>query len=630
MRFNRFWVLQLVLTFSVGASSTAWAVPYASFVHNTTGSTWEFVLNESADNVTVLRDGGNPLNLGALTAGRQTFDMTGFSSYEIQVKKSAPVAWTTISDPNQPFQHFEQGSDVAVNNNPANPLFGTIYVNNDRDLAAAGAAGRPMGDGVYALTANGIGVDLPTKAALTDPADTSAAKKPNWTVSSSGTTPNEPVSAWRMTLDAAGNLIVSDWSDSNGGIKWASGDLTTGGPLLKFEDGIRPLFINDLGQEVHGSIVSRPYVTGSVGNNLVVYGMDEDLDKDGETLNNATTGNHIWKWNVGSVANTDPSGGYDGAPQLVINVSNLGTTTDNRKKFLDLNVGVQANAVYSPLHNKWYLTENRSNANEGGLVVVTPDGVDGNSPTVDWSSLQFSIDNNLDGFTGFPATPAGNTTDLQDIFRSFGGGIELSADGTKLLLHRVATASTNPVLGSTSNTPGAVVIIPLDANGIPNLQVSGGVVTNLSSITTAGNNASATRRGLAIDAAGNVYTTNNNTELLEIFSPGGSYIAKTTSAGTFSLTPFTPGGVAGDYNNNGTVDAADYVVWRNASPTATLPNDPTPGTVDASDYATFKANFGKTAGSGAGLDGGAVPEPAGVVLALAGLLIASGFRRRTA
>ena len=41
---------------------------------------------------------------------------------------------------------------------------------------------------------------------------------------------------------------------------------------------------------------------------------------------------------------------------------------------------------------------------------------------------------------------------------------------------------------------------------------------------------------------------------------------------------FVPAGVPGDYNNNGKVDAADYVLWRNGGP---LQNEvTTPGTVD--------------------------------------------------
>src|SRR5205823_3298479 len=49
----------------------------------------------------------------------------------------------------------------------------------------------------------------------------------------------------------------------------------------------------------------------------------------------------------------------------------------------------------------------------------------------------------------------------------------------------------------------------------------------------------------------------------------------------------------GDYNADGTVDVADYAVWRTSLNTsATLPNDVTPGTVDDSDYAVWRSHFG--------------------------------------
>ena len=57
----------------------------------------------------------------------------------------------------------------------------------------------------------------------------------------------------------------------------------------------------------------------------------------------------------------------------------------------------------------------------------------------------------------------------------------------------------------------------------------------------------------------------------------------------------------GDYNGNGVVDAADYVVWRKSI-----------GTPAA--YNTWRANFGRTAASGAMLASAGVPEPASVVL----------------
>ena len=73
--------------------------------------------------------------------------------------------------------------------------------------------------------------------------------------------------------------------------------------------------------------------------------------------------------------------------------------------------------------------------------------------------------------------------------------------------------------------------------------------------------------------------------------------------------------VPGDYNGNGVVDGADYVLWRKGGPLQNEVNSP--GSVDASDYDAWRARFGNTAGSGSGsLGAGAVPEPSTSLLAL--------------
>src|SRR6185312_4609006 len=56
-----------------------------------------------------------------------------------------------------------------------------------------------------------------------------------------------------------------------------------------------------------------------------------------------------------------------------------------------------------------------------------------------------------------------------------------------------------------------------------------------------------------------------------------------------------PQSPTGDYNNNGVVDAGDYVVWRKLlNQNVTMPNDSTPGTVTPADYTTWRAHFGET------------------------------------
>jgi hypothetical protein len=71
-----------------------------------------------------------------------------------------------------------------------------------------------------------------------------------------------------------------------------------------------------------------------------------------------------------------------------------------------------------------------------------------------------------------------------------------------------------------------------------------------------------------------------------------------------------PAPLAGDYNENGTVDAADYVAWRD-----------NPGAFggDPAGYNTWRTNFGSTSAAGSLLSGGAAaatPEPATLVLLL--------------
>jgi hypothetical protein len=90
-------------------------------------------------------------------------------------------------------------------------------------------------------------------------------------------------------------------------------------------------------------------------------------------------------------------------------------------------------------------------------------------------------------------------------------------------------------------------------------------------------------------------------------------------------------GVPGDYNGNGVVDAADYVVWRDGGP---LQNEvETPGDVTDEDYAAWRARFGNGSGIGSSseLSAAAVPEPATGFLMSIALVGASGLvhiRRR--
>ena len=82
----------------------------------------------------------------------------------------------------------------------------------------------------------------------------------------------------------------------------------------------------------------------------------------------------------------------------------------------------------------------------------------------------------------------------------------------------------------------------------------------------------------------------------------------------------SPSSLFGDYNDDGTVDAADYVVWRkNEGTENALPNDGLGGTIGSGHYDQWRTHFGETAPGGAG-GTGAVPEPSSMLLMAAGLL----------
>jgi hypothetical protein len=73
---------------------------------------------------------------------------------------------------------------------------------------------------------------------------------------------------------------------------------------------------------------------------------------------------------------------------------------------------------------------------------------------------------------------------------------------------------------------------------------------------------------------------------------------------TTGVLSVIPSPLAGDYNGNGVVDAADYVSWRHGLGT----------TYTQSDYDVWRANFGNTAASGSAFANVAVPEPSALIL----------------
>lgn len=84
----------------------------------------------------------------------------------------------------------------------------------------------------------------------------------------------------------------------------------------------------------------------------------------------------------------------------------------------------------------------------------------------------------------------------------------------------------------------------------------------------------------------------------------------------------TGDGLVGDYNNDGAVDAGDYVTWRRSQGTTNaLPNDPIGGMIGTAQYNQWRSHFGQPDGSGSGaIASAAVPEPRSAALFCLGYL----------
>lgn len=102
------------------------------------------------------------------------------------------------------------------------------------------------------------------------------------------------------------------------------------------------------------------------------------------------------------------------------------------------------------------------------------------------------------------------------------------------------------------------------------------------------------------DGSGNGWEAGPNVgggELVEWYLAGSSQVndGAWVDLGAAFVPIVVP--LVGDYNDDRTVDAADYVVWRKNEGTANgLPNDPAGGVVGAAQYDNWRSSFGRRGG----------------------------------
>ena len=129
-----------------------------------------------------------------------------------------------------------------------------------------------------------------------------------------------------------------------------------------------------------------------------------------------------------------------------------------------------------------------------------------------------------------------------------------------------------------------------------------------------------------------LWNTSGNRNLQLVYQLANEATSRVGAVVFGALPPLSGGGIDGDYNNDGKVNAADYTVWRDNLGDVNengIHNNGDGGGVGLTDYAFWKSHFGMSgSGSGTSVQSTQVPEPAtwlSVLFAVVGI-VACGKR----
>lgn len=482
------------------------ATPYASGLTNDAGNI-SFRLNESADNVKVVSAGGTVTNdLGALAAGLHTFPLGISGVYQVEVFKASGAGFATAIAPNR-----GAVSPISTDTN-------LVRFNTPRGLAVNTDPASLYFGRVY--VANAFAGTTTTGARPVGDgiyvlnSDLSDAVGQGDAALTGGLdfTQNSNASPFRLTIGADNNLYITDWSDQTGSlyvtdpnVSAGSGMNVLGGPI----GGPFPVGAT----RVHGSIAAA-IVEGSLGaGDLTVYVIDEDLQTD-PTATGRTMQNSLWRHDVGGALP-----GPEVMPTLVQQGGTLFWIAFTSQT-MDLSRGT---------NGYFYVNDYRSvGSDRSGVTVLDTNGV------VLWSSREASRE------------LTGNTAE-NDFLRATGGGA-VSPHGDFLA---VINTETN-----------GITVVPL-INGIPDL-TNRLVFHGMGTPPAFGQSG----RDVAFDIAGNLYAIATNSQVLRVFSSGGTATAITGSDGTFAMiAPPTAVSVAAldDQGSEEGPDILSFNIWRDGS-----------------------------------------------------------------
>jgi len=482
-------LLCTTLTAAVLCPSISQATPYATSLTNNAG-TISFRLNESADSVVIaytnLTGTLVSTNLGAKALGLTVTNLGVPGTYAITVSKSAAPGWAggatlQISSDTTNTVKFNAPRGVAVNQDPASPYFGRIYVAN----ALVGTANtRPVGDGIYLINSDfsdavGQGNTART-AGITTLLNGNPVLPFTNAVPASTDDGNTP---WHIEVGQDDNLYISDFSIANGTIYVTDPDVSIGTNIIA---GLgMPGQPNASAH--HGRIGSSVIARGSLSTgDLTLYAIDSDYSSTSDG-----TPNHIMKWPIGA--------GPYGQDLTVTNVDD-GSLLGVAAITVDLDRGADG---------KFYLLQNRSAGGEPGICIVDPSSDGG--PLSYYPMPDGLWDEIYDSYSDSVNNIPGQTNDVLITSRA----VKISPDDKYMAVIR---------------DDNKVMIVPL-IDGLPNLA---GRVLMTNGVTTIYG------RDITFDAAGNIYTVSSGQALMRVFSPGYKTVATTTSTGSFTYTNILP------------------------------------------------------------------------------------------
>ncbi len=333
---------------------------------------WKVRLNEAADSVKIISNSGATTNdLGARPAGLTVTNLAISGAVKVEVSKNPGFGYlqgvlTRISPDTNKLLRFNAPRGVAVNQNPASPLFGRVYVSNADTGSVAVSGSFParnlvQGDGLFALNA-----DFTDALGQGDVARTAGI---DWRTNLNDTA-NKP---FRVEVGEDNNLYISDYTSPTNTL---TGNLWVADGNLSATSGTN-VFVFD--PTVSGRFPSSAIVRGSLaGGNLTVYGIypDNNIFYEYQGFPSFSF-SAMQRWDIGSgplPSSATPVRTTD-LPILIADVPSV---------LSDLDIAPDG---------KYFLVQNRSAGGESGLFVVDPtsDSDSSGFPDVVFSSRTVSL-----------------------------------------------------------------------------------------------------------------------------------------------------------------------------------------------------------------------------------------------